>query len=175
MSQYWKNVQGWFNYEGFYSKVLDQLKDGDKIVEVGIYKGKSILYLAEGIVNRGIKVRIYGVDNFVGESTVNETSVDIRNEFLYNIRPLENLIITLELPSLEAVLGFDDESLAFVYIDAAHDYDNVKADILAWMPKVKKGGILAGHDYNHPPVRKAVDEVLGEVIQHEGNVWQVYV
>lgn len=175
MSQYWKNIQGWFNYEEFYSKVLDQLKDGDKIVEVGIYKGKSIMYLAEGIVNRGIKVRIYGVDNFVGESTVNETSADIRNEFLYNIRPLENLIITLELPSLEAVLGFDDESLAFVYIDAAHDYYNVKADILAWMPKVKKGGILAGHDYNHPPVRKAVNEVLGDVIQHDGNVWQVYV
>lgn len=175
MSQYWKSAQGWFNYERFYNKVLNELKNGDSIVEVGIYKGKSILFLAEGIQDRYLNIKLYGVDSFIGEPTLSETSDDIRNDYHLNIRPFKDKIITIERPSLEAVNSFPDGSIAFVYIDAAHDYNNVKADILAWMPKVKKGGILAGHDYNHPPVRKAVDEVLGEVIQHEGNVWQVYV
>jgi hypothetical protein len=45
-----------------------------------------------------------------------------------------------------------------VFIDAAHDYANVKADIERWWPKVKDGGILAGHDFNHgwPTVERAV-------------------
>lgn len=49
--------------------------------------------------------------------------------------------------SLSAVNKFADESLDFVFIDAAHDYQNVKADIIAWARKVKPGGIVAGHDY----------------------------
>lgn len=42
---------------------------------------------------------------------------------------------------------FDNESLDFVYIDANHAYDFVKEDIELWYPKVKKGGIVSGHDY----------------------------
>jgi len=42
---------------------------------------------------------------------------------------------------------FDDHSLDFVYIDAAHDYESVIQDLISWFPKVKKGGVLAGHDY----------------------------
>jgi predicted O-methyltransferase YrrM len=39
------------------------------------------------------------------------------------------------------------ETLDFVYIDANHDYDSVMVDICLWYPKIRKGGILAGHDY----------------------------
>ena len=38
--------------------------------------------------------------------------------------------------------------MSFVYIDALHDYDSVKADIAAWWPQVKPGGVLAGHDFH---------------------------
>lgn len=41
-----------------------------------------------------------------------------------------------------------DYTKDFIYIDALHDYDSVLADIQAWWPKVRKGGMLAGHDYN---------------------------
>jgi hypothetical protein len=63
-----------------------------------------------------------------------------------------------------------------VFIDAAHDYDNVKADILAWYPKCK--GVIAGHDYflTYPGVMNAVDELFeNEVIkkyEYEG-CWMV--
>ena len=49
--------------------------------------------------------------------------------------------------SVDAVRGFMDESLDFVFIDGNHDYPYVKEDIELWTPKVKKGGIVAGHDY----------------------------
>lgn len=38
-------------------------------------------------------------------------------------------------------------SLDFAYLDARHDYDAVRADLIEWTPAVKRGGILAGHDY----------------------------
>jgi Methyltransferase domain len=49
--------------------------------------------------------------------------------------------------SLEAVGTFADASLDFVYIDANHEFQAVLDDIHAWFPKVKPGGVLAGHDY----------------------------
>lgn len=175
MSNYWEQAQGWFNFVKYYEEIANNLKHGDMIVEVGTYKGKSILYLAEHIKEHKLNVKLYGVDNFKGESTVNETSDQIRDDYYRNIRPLKNYINTLEYPSLQAVKGFPDGILAFVFIDAAHDYDSVKADILAWLPKVKKGGILSGHDYNYPDVKKAVDELLTDVRSKPGTVWEITV
>lgn len=53
----------------------------------------------------------------------------------------------MRMTSLEASLKFDDNSLDFVFIDGAHDFDNVMLDIILWSRKVKKGGIVSGHDY----------------------------
>lgn len=49
--------------------------------------------------------------------------------------------------SFEAVKQFPDEHFDYVYIDADHSYEAVKRDIEDWYPKVRVGGILAGHDY----------------------------
>lgn len=49
--------------------------------------------------------------------------------------------------SLEAAPLIEDDSLDFVFIDGAHDFDNVMLDIILWTPKVRKGGIISGHDY----------------------------
>jgi hypothetical protein len=56
-------------------------------------------------------------------------------------------------------LDFDDESLDFVYIDANHRPDFVREDIREWTKKVKKGGIVSGHDY-HGDVAGVVDEYV---------------
>lgn len=69
----------------------------------------------------------------------------------------------LRMDSCEAAQKFPDKSLSFVYIDADHSFEGCKKDILAWAPKIKSGGILAGHDYfDYPPaymVRSAVSQV----------------
>ena len=72
------------------------------------------------------------------------------------------------MTSLEAAPLIPDHSLDFAYVDARHDYASVLEDLEAWFPKVKPGGILAGHDYadiefgkNVFGVKSAVDEFFG--------------
>jgi hypothetical protein len=69
--------------------------------------------------------------------------------------------------SQEAVSEFTDAQLDFVYVDAQHHYDAVKEDIRLWLPKVRPGGLLAGHDYidgvldgSEYGVKSAVDECV---------------
>jgi hypothetical protein len=57
-----------------------------------------------------------------------------------------------------------------VFIDASHDYENVKADIESWRPLVR--GMLCGHDAGHPPVEQATHEAFPNV-RHEGSMWVV--
>ena len=63
-----------------------------------------------------------------------------------------------------------------VFIDAEHDYENVRKDILAWDPLVKENGIICGHDYasREKGVIKAVNEIYGEdniEVIRPGSVW----
>jgi len=62
----------------------------------------------------------------------------------------------------EAAKTIDDESLDFVFIDADHSYNGVMRDVQAWAPKVRKGGMVIGHDIHFPTVKKAVIELYGE-------------
>ena len=69
----------------------------------------------------------------------------------------------------EAAERIEDGSLDFVYIDARHDYNSVKSDLRAWLPKIAPGGVISGHDYldgDRPEglfgVRSAVDEFFAE-------------
>jgi len=49
--------------------------------------------------------------------------------------------------SVDAAATFDDGSLDFVYLDANHEFFHVAQDLTVWAPKVRVGGILAGHDF----------------------------
>jgi predicted O-methyltransferase YrrM len=69
--------------------------------------------------------------------------------------------------SVEAAKEVADGSLDFVYIDAAHDYENVKLDIAAWAPKVRVGGIIAGDDfYDFPSGKGGVMRAATEYTSH---------
>lgn len=64
----------------------------------------------------------------------------------------------MRMSTLDAAKMVEDESVDFVFIDADHSYEGCKGDIDAWLPKVRKNGMLCGHDYNWPTVKQAVDE-----------------
>ena len=69
--------------------------------------------------------------------------------------------------SAEAATDVPDGSLDFVYIDGAHDYDNVKADIEAWTPKVRVGGIVSGDDfYDFPSGKGGIMKAATEFTSH---------
>ena len=80
-----------------------------------------------------------------------------------------NNVLHLNIASTEASNLFPDNSIDFIYIDGDHRYEAVKADIRAFLPKMRNLSIIAGHDYVPgkicPPhllgIRMAVDELLG--------------
>jgi len=72
-------------------------------------------------------------------NTVRERLLD-NPEFGHKVRALRN-------STIEASTLFAPNSVDFVYVDARHDYDGVMQDLEAWWPKIRKGGIMAGHDY----------------------------
>lgn len=70
-------------------------------------------------------------------------------------------------PSLDAASDFENAAVDFVFLDADHSYEGVQADLKAWTPKVKPGGLMSGHDYNNMAYQKtrvkdAVDEFFGK-------------
>jgi predicted O-methyltransferase YrrM len=156
MEHFNENFIGWFTWPRLYKDMVNKLPSGSKIVEVGTYEGKSFAYLIVEMVNAGKRFQITGVDSF--------TFPDLYNKFNRNMKPVKELFDTIVDQSWNAPQKFDDGSLDFVFIDADHVYENVKKDILAWMPKIKKGGIIAGHDFVniHPGVIQAVCEIFGE-------------
>lgn len=78
--------------------------------------------------------------------------------------------------SCDMALQVNDKSADLIFIDADHSYQGCKKDIIAWLPKVKSGGYLSGHDYAHPDqgeVKKAVDEMFGvkNIVLGENRTW----
>ena len=84
-------------------------------------------------------------------------------------KPVEKYFFPLKLSSIDAVKKFKDKSVDFVFLDASEAYEGVKEDITNWLPKVKPGGILAGHDYYpegyydwFPGGKNAVNELISD-------------
>lgn len=80
--------------------------------------------------------------------------------------------------SVSAASEIPDHSLDFVFIDADHSYEACRADILAWLPKIKYNGFISGHDYDNPAyplwgVKRAVMEIFGEPELGANFTWRV--
>ncbi|MDO8571494.1 MAG: class I SAM-dependent methyltransferase [bacterium] len=117
-----------------------------KGVEVGVYRGKFSAALCAPNPN----LFLTGVDAWTVYEAYNEYTVDDleREAFIEAKARTEKYNIKLiKAWSMDAVKTFEDESLDFVFIDANHDFAHVTEDIAAWSKKVKKGGLVCGHDY----------------------------
>jgi len=94
---------------------------------------------------------------------------DIKKGFELNMRDsnLDDFVEVRHMMSEEAASLEKDGSLSLVFIDADHTYEGCKKDIELWWPKLKKGGIMLGHDYGplYEGVVRAVTERFGENIE----------
>jgi len=81
-------------------------------------------------------------------------------KFNKNTRPYRSRLTVLSGDSSTMAGNVKDGSLDFVFIDADHRYEAVIKDLAAWVPKLKPGGMLCGHDIHLVGVRKAIDEKL---------------
>lgn len=165
MEHFYQSIEGWMGYEDTYQEAVRITPDGGTIVEIGSFLGRSAAFMAVEIANSGKKIRFVCVDPFEGH--LGSGLFDGRcstDTFHANMARggISHLVETMKMYSVEAAALFEDRSVDFVFIDGAHDYDNVRADICAWLPKVKPGGVLSGHDYGDgwPMVRVAAQETL---------------
>jgi len=180
MEHYYQNIHGWMNYEELYSDMVKRFPDGSHFVEVGSWVGRSACYLGVEIVNSDKNIKLDCVDTWLGAPELLEEDV-IKNgtlyaDFLKNVEPLRNILTPIRLTSTQASHLYEDESLDFVFIDADHTKEGFNADLTCWLPKVKKGGVFAGHDWDYPVIKEALNNLFGEknIEVRLPNTWVYY-
>lgn len=152
------------------SAKLVQERFGDKellVAEIGVQKGDNALSLVKLYLKQLYLIDIwksYRIEGKYGETASDANFViylpTIIRRFGDNPR-----ISILKTSSLRASRIFKDKYFDYVYLDACHSYDAVKEDISIWLPKVKSGGVLAGHDYAadiYSGLTRAVDDFIRE-------------
>jgi hypothetical protein len=121
--------------------------------EVGVYKGEYSRKICE------VGLKLYAIDPWRIYKDFKHQRGQSRLDFQYEhtkrvLAPYPKSTI-IRKTSMEAVEEFEDNSLDFVYIDGHHGFKYVAEDLCEWSKKVKKGGIVSGHDYtlNKKPPR----------------------
>ena len=195
MNHYHLTVQGWMTFESLYRFIVKLFPSGSHFVEVGSWFGMSTVFMAVEIINSGKNIKFDAVDNWKGSEVTRDPKSEwyeplletdgVYDKFLENIKPVGNIINPVRKESIIAAKDYKNKSLDFVFIDAGHSYVDVLNDIKAWFPKIKKGGIIAGHDYvDDEDVKRAVNVMFPDIInvmiiksstQLWGDCWMVIV
>jgi len=117
--------------------------------EIGTQRGNYALVICKA----NPKIHLYCIDSWEKYKGYRAQSTPIQEEYFAEARSnlSEYNVSFIHKLSMDAVRDFEDASLDFVYIDANHEFDYVMQDIIEWSKKVKKGGIVAGHDYYEFP------------------------
>lgn len=118
--------------------------------EIGVAHGE----LSKIICEINPQVKLYGVDAWAAykgysDYVRSDTFNAMKDQALFRMGPYikRDRYQVIEKFSMEALDDIPDGSLDFVYIDANHQDPFVTQDIVGWTPKVRPGGIVAGHDY----------------------------
>lgn len=139
-----------------------------KIVEIGSFMGLSALIMARALYDSGkYGARIFCVDTWEGSSEHQSMDV-IKEKLLFDIfeenifeSGLTPFFVPVRKDSVAASVDFEDRSFDMILIDGDHKFKGCLADLQAWYPKLKTGGIFLGHD-GEQEVRKAVDVFLND-------------
>lgn len=136
--------------------------------EIGVYKGYTSRIIKDRFPHCNLVMIDPWIDQQLNAKMYRENGPvdweDIYNAVLEEFSGRGCSIIRTD--SCTAAYMMQPESFDFVFIDADHSYQAVKKDIHHWMPKVRDGGLLCGHDYSsrgaNKGVMKAVDECIGQ-------------
>lgn len=110
------------------------------------------------------------------EHTTQKTIDEIYHEAINRLKPYTCKIIR-EFSEI-AFKEFGDESLDFVCIDGNHDFVHITQDLVNWAPKIRTGGIVAGHDFvrykgKYGLFNQVKDAVLIYTAENHINPWFV--
>ena len=162
---FFDEIQGWFNFQRPYREALEAATDDSVFVELGCWKGKSAAFMMVEALRLGKNPKLHFVDHWGGSYELAHTAdpdlTKIYEMFLENcIRTGYRNYDVHRCDSVKAADLFPDNSVDFLWIDAGHDYDSVRADIQAWLPKMKELSTIGGDDYPMEGVTKAVNEIF---------------
>ena len=119
------------------------------VAEIGVSEGR----FSWDIYNNWKPKKLYLVDiweshpEFFGDAGFDQKWHNKNFKQVKNIFDKYDNVEILRGPSVAMAQYVPDNSLDLVYIDACHSYECVMNDLKAWVPKVKTGGIIAGHDF----------------------------
>jgi predicted O-methyltransferase YrrM len=146
---------------------------GDVIAaEVGVAFGINSIFMLENCPNIKHYYAIdpheayqdWGPDCGYGNMQ-HDLMVAVGNKFLENLEAYDNKdkITFYKKTSDEAKDLIPANTLNFMFIDANHSTESVRQDCLNWWPKMKKGGIMAGHDFDATSVQEGVKRFMDEM------------
>lgn len=155
---------GWFNQGPLVLSLLDQHKPR-VVVELGSWMGASAIAMARSVRRWGGTVTC--VDTWAGELNEDGGSIECRSPLML-LSCARSMVMAGVGASVRLIPSMTVEAsrqwsqpIDFLYVDADHGYDGVLADLNAWVPHVKPGGVIAGDDYEHvryPGVKAAWDD-----------------
>lgn len=133
--------------------------DCKSICEVGVRNGRNFMKMIKHDSTLAVAVDVWRDDGILARNDHCYTQEELDNQYnqfkkLVKDKPSVKVIRDY---SFNAVKQFPDECFDFVYIDADHTFEGCYQDIIDWYPKIKKEGILCGHDYramNHIQSKK---------------------
>lgn len=136
------------------------------IIEIGSYCGASTEIFASHFPNS----KINSVDPW--ESYVEDCSKYDLNQQALELKEAEQIfdkllvkypnIIKNKISSVEFSKTIKDESVDIIYIDGNHQYSSVIEDLRVWFPKIKKNGMMTGHDGSWESVNRALMEFFNK-------------
>jgi len=178
-----EKVQGWMRPQEleWLFNMARMLAPKSTWLEVGTWKGKSYSAVALGMAEGST---VIGVDTFKGTENKLETACreatlpgdriftafQAQRDFVQELVPGVNLE-WIRGDSVEAAELVEDQSLDVCFIDGDHRFDPFMEDLRAWNPKVKRGGVLCGHDYTNPEIRMGLSEIGIQVKRGAGSIW----
>jgi predicted O-methyltransferase YrrM len=177
--------QTWMRDQESTEGLLDLIKElGDNsdktMIEIGSFVGESTVLFAQSFK------KVIAIDPFLADyDPADPTSYsfefkNVYDTYLDRTSPYSN-IQTLTMTSDAAAEILNEDMFDFIYLDGLHTYEGVKTDIINYLPKVKEGGVIGGHDYtNQIPhlvgVYQAVNEMFGAPDKvFKDNSWIKYI
>lgn len=155
------------------------LQDQDIAIELGCFLGSTITRLAQQIKDRGISVRVFAIDNWEFENISDESFAwskidrqdDYYDKFQANLSDLDLVsdIATIRSDTTLAAKQFEDGSVNYLFMDAAHGYQGVRDELKDWLPKMHERCLMFIHDFSTACIANAVKDEFGEVLDTTSN------
>lgn len=143
----------------------------DTIIEVGCNWGGTTRLFAQGAR------KVYAVDWFKGDADFGQVDpVELKRKFCENNADALNAgrigLYATDTLTAAREMQADGITADLIFIDADHSYESCKADIEAYLPLLRPGGVLCGHDVGtFPGVTKAVNEALPDAWVLPDFIW----